>query len=670
MKKAFWIGVLLSLAPLSALCATSWVAPQIYYSGTTAPNSAAVNAPRGTLYLSDSMSKAYLKNDDGLSLNWIDISGGGGGGGTWGSITGTLSNQTDLQSALNSKQNTLSLGNLTDTGTDGITITGGTGAVVGSGTSISQHVADATHSGYLATADWNTFNGKQAAGAYITALTGDGAATGPGSAALTLATVNSNVGSFGSSSAVPSFTVNAKGLITAASSTQLSLTAGVSGLLPLGNLASLQVNKVFYVDGARTDSYTADGSEFRPFKTIGAAISQIITNNDNSTHPYTINVTPGAYSETLSFNSTTLTNITINSTTGGVQPTQTTSVSGITSTSNNTQLATLIFNNITVNGNVNLTGDINNTNFCSVQCLFLASQFNNSSGTITLNNVNNVSFYATQIQGSGSVATFTNVAFAYMSNAEGFIGGTTLHLVQNNGANQPSQAGGNYFLMSQSKFYGTATIDAGSEMDSLENYFGSTSSVTNNGIIHSWASAWSGTTNGLVLNNGSTWRNRGDQVWVPPTVNSGATVQNQDYVYMLGGVFGTSAVAATNASVVTKDGHIKTTMTTVPTATVNANAGTGASCTLSNASDTAGTINLTTTATSPASGVQCAVNFNKGYNVAPICSLTPSNANAASIGVSSQVFVSSTTGVLNVNYGVADASGHADTWTYHCIETQ
>lgn len=35
--------------------------------------------------------------------------GGGGGGGTWGSITGTLSSQTDLQSALNAKQNTLTL---------------------------------------------------------------------------------------------------------------------------------------------------------------------------------------------------------------------------------------------------------------------------------------------------------------------------------------------------------------------------------------------------------------------------------------------------------------------------------------------------------------------------------------------------------------------------------
>ncbi len=50
-------------------------------------------------------------------------------------------------------------------------------------------------------------------GSGITALTGDGTATGPGSAALTLKTVNSNIGSFTSAN----ITVNAKGLITAAS---------------------------------------------------------------------------------------------------------------------------------------------------------------------------------------------------------------------------------------------------------------------------------------------------------------------------------------------------------------------------------------------------------------------------------------------------------------------
>jgi len=117
----------------------------------------------------------------------------------------------------------LAFGNLTDAGTDGIVVNGGTGAVIGSGTSLAQHVADATHNGYLSSTDWSTFNGKQASGNYITALTGDGTASGPGSAALTLATVNSNVGSFGGATAVGTFTVNGKGLVTAAGSTSIQI---------------------------------------------------------------------------------------------------------------------------------------------------------------------------------------------------------------------------------------------------------------------------------------------------------------------------------------------------------------------------------------------------------------------------------------------------------------
>lgn len=51
----------------------------------------------------------------------------------------------------------------------------------------------------------------------VTSLTGDVTGTGPGATAATLATVNSNVGSFGSATAIPVVTVNAKGLVTAAS---------------------------------------------------------------------------------------------------------------------------------------------------------------------------------------------------------------------------------------------------------------------------------------------------------------------------------------------------------------------------------------------------------------------------------------------------------------------
>lgn len=69
------------------------------------------------------------------------------------------------------------------------------------------------------------------------AFTGDATASGSfdGSAnysqALTLATVNSNVGSFGSSTSVATFTVNAKGLVTAAGSASIpTATTSVLGL--------------------------------------------------------------------------------------------------------------------------------------------------------------------------------------------------------------------------------------------------------------------------------------------------------------------------------------------------------------------------------------------------------------------------------------------------------
>jgi len=50
---------------------------------------------------------AYLTLGSGLSITGTTItSGGGGGGSSWGSITGTLSSQTDLQSALDAKLST------------------------------------------------------------------------------------------------------------------------------------------------------------------------------------------------------------------------------------------------------------------------------------------------------------------------------------------------------------------------------------------------------------------------------------------------------------------------------------------------------------------------------------------------------------------------------------
>jgi hypothetical protein len=79
------------------------------------------------IYIDASKNKAYRYDQSyyPISSEGVDIwgaigslskGGGGGGGASWGTITGTLSNQTDLNTALSAKQDALTL---TTTGTSG-----------------------------------------------------------------------------------------------------------------------------------------------------------------------------------------------------------------------------------------------------------------------------------------------------------------------------------------------------------------------------------------------------------------------------------------------------------------------------------------------------------------------------------------------------------------------
>ena len=52
-------------------------------------------------------------------------------------------------------------GNLTESTSSVLTIGSGTGAVIGTGTTIQVTKADTSNAGYLSSADWNTFNNKQ-----------------------------------------------------------------------------------------------------------------------------------------------------------------------------------------------------------------------------------------------------------------------------------------------------------------------------------------------------------------------------------------------------------------------------------------------------------------------------------------------------------------------------
>ena len=82
-------------------------------SGYSDPNGRVVGS-YGSMFLCNCSGEAkwYQKQSAGnVTTGWVEFtSGGGGGGGEWGDITGTLSDQTDLQSALDGKLTIAALG--------------------------------------------------------------------------------------------------------------------------------------------------------------------------------------------------------------------------------------------------------------------------------------------------------------------------------------------------------------------------------------------------------------------------------------------------------------------------------------------------------------------------------------------------------------------------------